>query len=100
MTRPSRARAFANHAPTTNRPGAGYIPAPKLEEWAKQALPNAVRLLLWQPHAKAVQMVAALPDNVLRSQMLTEYERQAGREAADRVRRDCWALMQGMGVPG
>ena len=95
-----RARAFANPAPSTNRPCAGYIPAPKLEEWAKQALPNAVRLLLWQPHAKAVQMLAALPDNVLRSQMLTEYERQAGREAADHLRRDCWALMQGMGVPG
>jgi hypothetical protein len=44
-------------------------------------------------------MIAALPDNVLRSQMLTEYERQAGREAADRIRRDTWALLQGQAVP-
>ncbi len=85
--------------PTNNRPGAGRVPTAKLEEWAKQAIPNAVRLLLWQPHAKAVQMIAALPDNVLRSQMLTEYERQAGREAADRIRRDTWALLQGQAVP-
>ncbi len=92
-------RAASSHAPTNNRPGAGRVPTAKLEEWAKQAIPNAVRLLLWQPHAKAVQMIAALPDNVLRSQMLTEYERQAGREAADRVRRDCWALLQGQAVP-
>ena len=85
--------------PTNNRPGAGRVPTAKLEEWARQAIPNAVRLLLWQPHAKAVQMIAALPDNVLRSQMLTEYERQAGREAADRIRRDTWALLQGQAVP-
>lgn len=99
MNRKPRARAFAQQAPTTNRPGAGYVPAPKLEEWAKAALPNAVRLLRSMPHREAVAKVAGLPDNVLRSQMLAELERQAGREAADRVRRDCWALMQGMGVP-
>jgi hypothetical protein len=97
--KPSRARAFANPAPSTNRPGAGRIPAAKMEDWAKAALPNAAAMLLSQPHAKAVQMVAALPDNVLRSRMLAEIERQVGRDVADRVRRDCWALMQGMRVP-
>jgi hypothetical protein len=85
--------------PTNNRPGAGRVPTAKLEEWAKQALPNAVRVLLSMPHSEAVMKVAGLPDNVKRSQMLTEIERQAGREAADRVRRDCWALMQGQAVP-
>jgi hypothetical protein len=99
MTRPSRARAFSNPAPTTNRPGAGYIPAPKLEEWARGAIPNAVRVLLSMPHRGVVMKVAGLPDNVLRSQMLAELERQVGREAADRVRRDVVVLQQGMGVP-
>ena len=93
-----RARTFA-HAPTTNRPGAGRVPAAKLEEWAKQALPNAVRLLLSLPHREAVVKIASLPDNVKRSQMLAELERQAGREAADQVRRDTWALLQGQRVP-
>ena len=92
-------RVVANQAPSTNRPGAGRVPTEKLEQWARQALPNAVRCLLAVPHAQAVRMVAGLPDNVRRSQMLTELERQVGREAADRIRRDCWRLMQGMGVP-
>jgi len=86
-------------APTNNRPGAGRVPTAKLEEWARQALPNAVRLLLAMPHREAVTKIAGLPDNVKRSQMLAELERQAGREAADRVRRDCWALLQGQAVP-
>jgi hypothetical protein len=85
--------------PTNNRPGAGRVPTAKLEEWAKQALPNAVRLLLAMPHREAVAKIAGLPDNVKRSQMLAELERQVGREAADRVRRDCWALLQGQAVP-
>ena len=92
-------RVAANPAPSTSRPGAGRVPAERLEQWARQALPNAVRCLLAVPHAQAVRMVAGLPDNVRRSQMLTELERQVGREAADRVRRDCWRLMQGQGVP-
>lgn len=92
-------RARVSPAPSTNRPGAGRVPAARVEEWAKAALPNAVRMLLAVPHARAVQMIAGLPDNVKRSQMLAEIELQAGREAADRVRRDCWALMQGMRVP-
>jgi hypothetical protein len=58
-----------------------------------------VRLLLSLPHREAVMKVAALPDNVKRSQMLAELERQVGREAADRVRRDVVVLQQGMGVP-
>ena len=92
-------RMASNAAPTNNRPGAGRVPTAKLEEWAKQALPNAVRLLLSMPHREAVTKLASLPDNVKRSQMLAEIERQVGREAADRVRRDCWALLQGQGVP-
>jgi len=85
--------------PTNNRPGAGRVPTAKLEEWAKQAIPNAVRLLLAMPHREAVTKIAGLPDNVKRSQMLAELERQVGREAADRIRRDTWALLQGQGVP-
>jgi hypothetical protein len=92
-------RAASSHAPTNNRPGAGRVPTAKLEEWARQAIPNAVRLLLSMPHREAVTKIAGLPDNVKRSQMLTELERQVGREAADRVRRDCWALLQGQAVP-
>lgn len=95
----TRARTFANAAPSTNRPGAGRVPTAKLEEWARGAVPNAVRGLLTQPHAKVVQCIAALPDNVKRSRMLAEIEHQAGREQADRVRGDTWALMQGMRVP-
>jgi len=99
MTRPSRARTFANPAPTTNRPGAGRVPTAKLEEWARQSLPNAARLLLSLPHRECVMKVAGLQDSVKRSQMLAELERQAGREAADRVRRDTVMLMQGMRAP-
>ena len=95
----SRRRMASNAAPTNNRPGAGRVPTAKLEDWAKQAIPNAARLLLAMPHREAVTKLASLPDNVRRSQMLAEIERQVGREAADRVRRDCWALLQGQGVP-
>lgn len=94
-----RARAFANAAPSTNRPGAGRVPTAKLEEWAKQSLPNAVRVLLSMPHREVVMKIAGLPDNVKRSQTLSELERQAGREAADRVRNDTVMLLQGMRVP-
>jgi hypothetical protein len=55
--------------------------------------------LLTGTHREIVAGIARLPDNVKRSQMLAEIERQAGREVADRVRRDTWALMQGQGVP-
>jgi hypothetical protein len=95
-----RARAFAQQpAPTTNRPGAGRVPAAKLEEWARQAVPNAVRGLLTQPHREIVRAIAALPDNVKRSQMLTEIARQAGREKAQEIRSDAIAWMQGVRVP-
>jgi hypothetical protein len=94
-----RARTFANPAPTTNRPGAGRVPTAKLEEWAKQSLPNAVRGLLTQPHREAVRCIAALPDNVKRSQMLAEIARQAGRERAQQIRSDAVAWMQGVRVP-
>ena len=99
MSRALRTRAAFGTVPTNNRPGAGRVPTAKLEEWAKQAIPNAVRLLLAMPHRETVTKLAGLPDNVKRSQMLAELERQVGREAADRVRRDCWALLQGQGVP-
>jgi hypothetical protein len=95
----SRARAFANAAPSTNRPGAGRVPTAKLEEWAKAAIPNAARILLSLAHADAVRKVAALPDNVKRSRILQEVERQAGRDAAEHIRRDTWALLQGRSVP-
>jgi len=100
--RMTRARAFlrGQSAPTTSREGAGRVPTATLEEWAKAAIPNAVRGLLTQPHREVVRCIAALPDNVKRSQMMAEIERQAGREKADSVRQDVWALMQGVGVPG
>jgi hypothetical protein len=94
-----RARAFANPAPTNNRPGAGYVPAPKLEEWAKASVPNAVRGLLTLPHREIVRSLAALPDSVKRSQMLAEIQRQAGREQADRLRNATVAWLQGVKVP-
>ena len=94
-----RARAFANPAPSTNRPGAGRVPAPQLEEWARQALPNAVRVLLSLPYREAIGKLATLPDNVKRSQILAEVEAQVGKGERERMRRDTFALLQGMRVP-
>jgi hypothetical protein len=94
-----RTRAFANHAPSTNRPGAGRVAAAQLEEWAKQALPNAVRVLLAMPYREAIGKLATLPDNVKRSQILAEVETQVGKETRERMRRDTFALLQGMRVP-
>lgn len=94
-----RARAFANPAPSTNRHGAGRVAATQLEEWAKEALPNAARVLLAMPYREAIGKLATLPDNVKRSQILAEVEAQVGKETRERMRRDTFALLQGMRVP-
>jgi len=50
-------------------------------------------------HAAEVRTVAGFPDNLTRAKFLQGVEKKRGKEAADRLRRDVWRLMQGVGVP-
>ncbi len=46
-------------------------------------------------YSNAVAILAALPTNEARRRVLAGYEAARGGEAADKLRRDVWALMQG-----
>ena len=45
--------------------------------------------------ANVAALLAYMPGNEQRKAWFAEYERRVGKEAADRMRRDVWALMQG-----
>jgi hypothetical protein len=51
-------------------------------------------------HAAEVRRVAGFKDNLIRAKFLQGVEAKRGKAAADRLRRDVWRLMQGVGVPG
>jgi len=62
------------------------LSAEKIAELESRTYPNAVAIL------------AALPSNEARRRVLDGYEAARGGDAADRLRRDVWALMQGARV--
>jgi hypothetical protein len=49
-------------------------------------------------YSNAVAILAALPTHEVRRRVLEVYEAARGSEAADKLRRDVWALMQGARV--
>ena len=59
------------------------LSAEKLRDIESRTYPNAVAIL------------AALPTNEARRRVLDGYEAARGGDAADKLRRDVWALMQG-----
>jgi predicted Zn-dependent protease len=65
----------------------GHLSAERIAELEAATYPNVVRI------------VAGLQDNVARKRFFDGYEAKVGREAADKMRRDVWALMQGQRVP-
>ena len=60
-----------------------YVSAAKMRELEARIPANVAALL------------AYMPGNEQRKAWFAEYERRVGKEAADRMRRDVWALMQG-----
>jgi hypothetical protein len=61
-----------------------HLSAEKIAELESRTYPNAVAIL------------AALPTNEARRRVLAGYGAARGEVAADKLRRDVWALMQGM----
>ena len=45
--------------------------------------------------ANVAALLAYMPGNEQRKAWFAEYEQRVGKEAADRMRRDVWALMRG-----
>jgi hypothetical protein len=60
-----------------------YVSAAKMRELEARIPANVAALL------------AYMPGNEQRKAWFAEYERRVGKEAADRMRRDVWALMRG-----
>jgi len=60
-----------------------YVSAAKMRELEARIPANVAALL------------AYMPGNEQRKAWFAEYEQRVGKEAADRMRRDVWALMQG-----
>lgn len=60
-----------------------YVSAEKMRELEARIPANVAALL------------AYMPGNKQRKAWFAEYEQRVGKETADRMRRDVWALMQG-----
>jgi hypothetical protein len=83
-----------------NRRSRNSAPAQPARKRTGRVSPQALAELATRAYGNAVCIVAGMDDNVARARALGEFEAVAGKDRADKLRRDVWALMQGVRGPG